>query len=149
MKKLRLLLAGLLLVLAGTMQSQVIITATIGNPPPWGPAEGVGVRYYYIPDIQAYYDVTSSRYIYMSGGQWIHSTYLPRAHRDYDLYGGHKVMLRDYHGDRPQEKFREHQKSYPRGYNRGQAQKTYGERPGKGNERGGNGGHGGKGHGKH
>lgn len=141
MKKIKLLISGLLLVLAGTMQSQVVITATLGNPPPWGPAEGVGVRYYYIPDIQAYYDVSSSNYIYMSGGRWIHSANLPRAHRDYDLYGGHKVLLKDYHGERPYDNYKDHQKNYPKGYNHGQEQKTFGERPG--NDRGhGNGDHG-------
>src|ERR1700679_4096636 len=99
MKKVKLLISALLLVIAGTMQSQVVLTATVGNPPPWGPAEGVGVRYYYIPDIQAYYDVSSSMYIYNSNGRWIHSANLPHAHRDYDLYGGHKVLLKDYHGE--------------------------------------------------
>jgi hypothetical protein len=132
MKKIKLLISGLLLMIAGTMQAQVVVTATIGNPPPWGPADAVGVRFYYIPDIQAYYDITDSRYIYMSGGHWIHSANLPHAHRDYDLYGGHKVALRDYHGEKPYENYKDHQKSYPRGYNKGVSQKTYGERPDKG-----------------
>jgi hypothetical protein len=138
MKKLKLLIGGLLLVLAGTMQAQVVVTATIGNPPPWGPADGVGVRFYYIPDIQAYYDVTDSRYVYMSGGRWIHSSNLPHRYRNYDLYGGQKVALRDYHGEKPYENYRDHQKNYPKGYNHGHEQKTFGERP-----------HGDDGHGDH
>ncbi len=68
----------------------------------------------------------------MSGGRWIHSSNLPHAHRNYDLYGGHKVALRDYLGERPYENYKDHQKSSPRGYNHGQEQKTYGERPGNG-----------------
>jgi len=141
MKKIKLLISALLLVIAGTMQSQVVVTATVGNPPPWGPAEGVGVRYYYIPDIQAYYDVSSSMYIYNSNGRWIHSANLPRAHRDYDLYSGHKVLLKDYHGERPYDNYKDHQKNYPKGYNHGQEQKTFGQRPGNDH------GHGGDNHG--
>jgi hypothetical protein len=141
MKRIKLLISALLLVIAGTMQSQVVVTATLGNPPPWGPAEGVGVRYYYIPDIQAYYDVSSSMYIYNSNGRWIHSANLPHAHRDYDLYSGHKVLLKDYHGERPYDNYKDHQKNYPKGYNHGQEQKTFGQRPGNDH------GHGGDDHG--
>ncbi len=141
MKKIKLLISALLLFAAGAMHSQVVVTATLGNPPPWGPAEGVGVRYYYIPDIQAYYDVSSSMYIYNSNGRWIHSANLPRAHRDYDLYGGHKVLLKDYHGERPYDNYKDHQRDYPKGYNHGQEQKTFGQRPG--NDKG----HGGDDHG--
>ncbi len=127
MKKIRLLIGGLLLVIAGSMHAQVSVQ--IGVTPAWGPAESVGVRYYYLPDIEAYYDVNNSTYIYMSGGRWIHSHNLPRAYSNYDLYSGYKVTLNDYHGERPYDNYREHRKNYPRGYNHGHEQKTYGERP--------------------
>jgi len=134
MKKIKLMIGGLLLVLAGTLQAQVVVTATIGNPPPWGPADGAGVRFYYIPDIQAYYDVTDANYVYMSGGRWIHSSNLPHKYRNYDLYGGQKVALRDYHGEKPYENYKDHQRNYPKGYHRGQTQKTFGEKPGEHND---------------
>ncbi len=66
MKKIKLLISGLLLFFAGTMQSQVVVTATIGNPPPWGPGRCSRSKVYYIPDIQAYYDITdATSYIYI------------------------------------------------------------------------------------
>jgi hypothetical protein len=136
MKKSRLIIGGLLLILAGVLHAQVGVNIVVGTPPAWGPAESSGVRFYYLPEIEAYYDVNTSNYIYMSGGRWIHATNLPPAYRNYDVYGGYKVMLNGYHGERPYDNFREHQRSYPRGYNKGHAQKTYGERPGNRGEHG-------------
>jgi hypothetical protein len=132
MKQLKLIVAGLLLVLAGTMHAQVSLNVQVGTPPAWGPAEASGVRYYYLPDIHMYYDVNSSSYIYLSHGNWIHATSVPYAYRNYDFYGAYKVSLNDYHGERPYEHYDDHRKSYPKGYNHGREQKTYGERPGKG-----------------
>jgi hypothetical protein len=127
MKNMKLIIGGFFIVLAGMLSAQVSVT--IGTPPPWGPAEASGIRFYYIPDIQTYYDVNTGEYVYFSGGVWVHTRELPPAYRHYDLYGGYKVPLRDYHGERPWEGYKEHHKSYPRGYNRGQHQKTFGERP--------------------
>ncbi|HWY97713.1 MAG TPA: hypothetical protein VNY36_01400 [Bacteroidia bacterium] len=128
MKNLKLFIAGLLLVFSGVIYAQVGITVTVGTPPAWAPAEAVGVRYYYIPDIEAYYDVNAGTYIYMSNGAWVRTAYLPPAYARYDIWGGYKVVLRDYDGDKPYEHFERHRKDYPRGYNHGHAQKTYGER---------------------
>ncbi len=147
MKKIRLLIGGLLLVIAGTtVHAQVSVQ--IGVTPAWGPAESSGVRYYYLPDIEAYYDVNDGTYIYMNGGKWRHSRDLPAAYANYDLYGGYKVMLNDYHGERPYDNFRSHRRSYPKGYNRGHEQKTYGHRPDKG-EHHDEGNHGHEGHEDH
>lgn len=123
------MVVGLLLVLAGTSQGQIEATATIGNPPSWGPADGVGVRFYYIPDIQVYYDVEDREYTYMASGKWIHSSNLPHKYKHYDLYGGQKVTLRDYQGERPYDNYNDDQKNYPEGYHSGETQKTFGEKP--------------------
>ncbi len=130
MKKIKLLIGGLLLVLSGTIHAQVSVTLVAGTTPGWGPSESVGVRYYYLPDVEAYYDVNTANYIYMSNGRWIHSSHLPAAYGNYDLYGGYKVVLNDYHGERPYDNYRSNRRSYPKGYNNnGHGQKTYGERP--------------------
>jgi hypothetical protein len=133
MKTLKLIIAAVLLAFTCTTQAQVAVSLTVGTPPAWAPAEASGVRYYYLPDIQVYYDANTSNYIYYSGGIWRHTAYLPSSYGHYDLYGGYKVMLNDYHGERPYDHFRDHRRSYPKGYNHGHFQKTYGERPGKGN----------------
>ena len=131
MKTIKLIAIGMLILIAGAIQAQVSVSLNIGPPPAWGPSEAVGVQYYYLPDVEAYYDVRASMFIYQSGGLWVHRTYLPRRYRNYDLYGGYKVVMNDYHGNAPYANFKDHQRNYGRGYH-GPRQQTYGQRPGNG-----------------
>ena len=108
MRTIKLLAFGLMLTLAGSMQSQLSVNVHIGTPPAWAPAGYNDVRYYYLPDVEAYYDVQTSTFIYISGNQWIRRTYLPSRYRNYDLYHGYKVVMKDYHGNSPYANFREH-----------------------------------------
>ena len=128
MKVLRLVVFGMILFLAGTLQAQVSVNINLGSPPQWGPVGYPEVRYYYLPDVQAYYDVQTSMFIYTSGGVWIHRTYLPSRYRNYDLYGGYKVVMTDYHGTRPYTHYSEHRTKYAKGY-RGPQQQNIGHRP--------------------
>jgi len=128
MKTLKLGLVGIMLVFAVASQAQVAVTVNIGAPPMWGPVGYSGVQYYYLPDVQAYYDVPASMFIYQSGGIWIHRTYLPTRYRNYDLYSGYKVVLRDYHGHTPYNHYKEHKVKYVKGY-RGPAQMNIGHKP--------------------
>ena len=127
MKKLKLLVFGVLLMLAGSTQAQLSVSLHIGTPPAWGPAGYNDVRYYYLPDVEAYYDVRSSMFIYMSGNRWVHRSHLPGRYRNYDLYGGYKVVMNDYRGNSPYSHFREHRMKYAHGY-RGNPQRNIGER---------------------
>jgi hypothetical protein len=40
--------------------------------------------YYYLPDVNAYYNVDEQCYYYYDGDNWISAEYLPGAYRDYD-----------------------------------------------------------------
>jgi len=128
MKTLRLIVVGLLLFFAVSSQAQISVNLTFGNPPQWGPVGYSEARYYYLPDVEAYYDVPSSMFIYFNGVTWIHRTSLPSRYRNYDLYHGYKVVMTDYRGDRPYSNFRDYKVRYAKGYH-GQPQKSYGERP--------------------
>ena len=130
MKTLKLIVIGMMLFLANILQAQISVRVGIGSPPPWGPAGYAEARYYYLPDVQAYYDVQSSLFIYFDGRAWVRRAYLPDRYRNYDLYGGYKVVMTDYHGNSPYIHFSEHRTRYARGY-RGEAQRTIGERPGR------------------
>jgi hypothetical protein len=132
MKALKLFVFVMLLFLAGTMQAQVSVNVTLPTPPPWGPVGYSEARYYYLPDVEAYYDVPSSMFIYYNRGAWIHRPHLPGQYRNYDLYSGYKVVMTDYRGDAPYAHFKEHKMKYGRGYH-GEVQRTIGERPGRGN----------------
>ncbi len=132
MKTFKLLTFGLFLLLAGSAQSQVAINVHIGSPPQWGPVGYSEARYYYLPDVESYYDVQASRFIYFNGVTWVHRTYLPSRYRNYDLYGGYKVVMTDYRGNRPYSYFKTHKMKYRKGY-RGHEQRNIGVRPGNGN----------------
>jgi hypothetical protein len=132
MKALKLFFFGIVLFLAGTSQAQLSVRLSIGTPPMWGPAGYEEARYYYLPDVEAYYDVQSSMFIYYEGRNWVHRSYLPGRYRDYDLYGGYKVVMKDYRGNTPYYQFNEHRRQYARGYHSEQ-QRSIGERPGRGN----------------
>jgi len=129
MKTLKLAVIGTILLLAISVQSQVSVNVNI-TPPMWGPVGYTQVRYYYIPDVEAYYDIQTSMFIYYTGGTWIHRTYLPSRYKNYDLYHGYKVVMSDYHGNTPYTHYKQHKSKYAKGYH-GIPQKTYGSKPGK------------------
>jgi hypothetical protein len=131
MKTLRSIIAGAALLLSGASGAQVSVNVNIGSPPLWGPVGYTDVRYYYLPDVEAYYDVQTSMFIYYGGGVWIHRTYLPAQYADYDLYYGYKVVMVDYYGPTPYYNFREYRTRYQKGY-RGREQRTIGVSPGRG-----------------
>jgi hypothetical protein len=58
MKKLKWIVTGIAIFLTSTLTAQVSVNISIGSPPAWGPAGYSQVRYYYLPDVEAYYDVT-------------------------------------------------------------------------------------------
>ena len=132
MKVLKLIVIAIVLFLANPVQAQISIRLNLGSPPQWGPVGYTHARYYYLPDVESYYDVQTSMFIYLNGGVWVHRAYLPTRYRDYDLYNGYKVVMTDYHGTRPYSNYNAYKTKYAKGY-RGQAQRSIGQRPGKGN----------------
>jgi len=127
MKTLKFVVVGMMLILAGALQGQSSVRVHIGTPPAWGPAGYNNVRYYYLPDVEAYYDVQTAMFIYMSGNTWVHRSYLPDRYRNYDLYHGYKVVMHDYHGNAPYTNFREYRMRYSKGYH-GSPQRNIGVR---------------------
>ena len=132
MRALQSIVIVIVLFITGSLQAQTSLNVNVGTPPLWGPAGYSDVRYYYLPDVEAYYDVQASRFIYYRGGVWNRRSYLPTQYSDYDLYNGYKVVMVDYHGKSPYKYFKEHKVKYPKGY-KGTYQNTIGEKPGKGN----------------
>lgn len=96
-----LLLLGLLLQ-SGGAQAQVRVNVNIGAPAPvWGPAVGPGVQYYYIPEIDGYYDLYTQNYVYLdSYGYWASTPYLPSYYASYDPRFFHPVVV-NYVGRQP------------------------------------------------
>nr|WP_314897025.1 hypothetical protein [uncultured Flavobacterium sp.] len=125
MKTLKLIAVGIILFASSAIHAQVSVSLNIGSAPSWGPVGYAEAEYYYLPDVEAYYDVRATQFIYFGGGRWVRSRYLPRQYRNYDLYSGYKVVLNDYHGSRPYNNFNHHKVKYYRGYH-GREQRTIG-----------------------
>lgn len=74
-------------------QAQVSVNINIGSQPKWGPAGYNHVEYYYLPDLDVYYNVPSSQYVYQNNGRWVWNKNLPSRYRGYDLYNSYKVVM--------------------------------------------------------
>ena len=129
-KKMKKLGLALMLLMSVFAHAQVAINVNIGTPPSWGPEGNDHSRYYYLPDIDIYYDVTESQYIYENSGKWVRDRRLPSRYRNYDFYDGYKVVLNDYKGNAPYSYHKKHVTNYPKGY-KGKPQKTRGNKPEK------------------
>lgn len=79
-------------------QVNVGLRVNIGTQPAWGPTGYDHVEYYYIPDIDVFYNVPRHQYVYMERGRWMFSSSLPFRYRSYDIYNGYKVVVNE---DRP------------------------------------------------
>jgi len=137
MKVVKLILIALCIVIAGKMEAQVSVGVSVGVAPLWGPVGYSGARYYYLPDVEAYYDINAGMFIYLEGGNWVHRHDLPGRYAHYDLDRGYKVVLNGYRGNTPYTHFNENRRSYGVGY-RGAPQRTFREDRAQnhGNERG-------------
>ncbi len=101
MKLIRLAVVMLAILFTGTLFAQVSVSINIGTPPVWGPPVQADVRYYYLPDVDAYYDINTSVFIYFYNGKWIERRHLPARFRNYDLYRGRKIIVHNYLGNAP------------------------------------------------
>ena len=78
---------------AATAQVSFSVGINIGSQPDWGPTGYDHVDYYYMPDIDAYYDVPAHQYVYYNNNVWVHSVNLPPRYANYDVYHGYKVVV--------------------------------------------------------
>jgi hypothetical protein len=95
MKKQILVLAVLFSCLSFGVNAQVRVSINLNTQPVWGPVGYDRVDYYYIPDIESYYSVSSAQYTYYSRGRWVTSRNLPPRYSNYDLYHGYKVVVNE------------------------------------------------------
>ncbi|MBN2755970.1 MAG: hypothetical protein JXR51_02260 [Bacteroidales bacterium] len=75
--------------------AQISLKINIVSQPIWGPEGYDYVEYYYLPEIDVYYNVARHRYIYMSHNQWIVSLQLPPHYRSFDVYHARKVIINE------------------------------------------------------
>jgi hypothetical protein len=71
------------------------------------------LRYYYFPNLEAYYDTQKNIYTYMDAGQWITADEIPAGYRGYSLYNKVNVVITDFDDDDPTQFLYKHKKKYP------------------------------------
>src|ERR1700742_3577917 len=77
-------------------QLHISLGLNIGNQPEWGPVGYDHADYYYMPDIDTYYDVSNHEYIYLNNANvWVRASVLPARYANYDLYHGYKVVINE------------------------------------------------------
>jgi len=94
----RYLLAFLFAVcLSSTMEAQLSISLgfNVASQPVWGPTGYDHVEYYYMPDMEVYYNVPQHMYYYNEGGRWISRSSLPPRFRGHDMYNSYKVVMNE------------------------------------------------------
>ena len=86
-------LMGLMSFFASSSNAQISVNFNIGSQPLWGPVGYDRANYYYLPDIETYYNVPSRQYVYLENNKWTFNNSLPSRYRGYNLYNGYKVVL--------------------------------------------------------
>ena len=61
--------------------------------PEWAPPYYQGVRYYYLPDIECYYDLSLRQFIYLDNGYWRYSRVVPSIYAGFNLYDCFSIAL--------------------------------------------------------
>jgi hypothetical protein len=98
--------------------AQVQVGVSIA-PPYWAPAydDVEHVQYYYLPDIEVYYDVWNHEFVYMEDGNWMFSAQLPPMYANYDFNNAFVVVL-DRNVHQPWMHFHYYVAHYPKFYYR-------------------------------
>ena len=86
------LLAG---VLSQNAHAQLRVSINIGHQPAWGPVGYDHADYYYLPDVDCYYDIEGSQFVYFDQGRWIYAAALPPRYGRVDLYRSYKVVVNE------------------------------------------------------
>ena len=92
---------------ANKTHAQVHISIGIGDQPAWAPEGYDDAQYYYIPDMDIYYDVAAHQFLYLQNRHWVGTSVLPGQYRKYDLYKVHKVAINQSRAYRNHRKDRE------------------------------------------
>lgn len=73
--------------------SSVPETQTTYVNPQWAPPYSPGARYYYLPDIECYYDLSSHDFIILDHGRWFYTKSLVSIYPDFDLNDCFSIVL--------------------------------------------------------
>lgn len=110
MKNLKITLIAffLLSIAAASAQTSVSVSPKLSDP-----VTNCELRYYYFPNLEAYFDTKKNIYYYMDKGEWITASAIPNGYRGYSLYNKVRVAITDYDDEDPTQFIKIHKKQYP------------------------------------
>lgn len=74
-------------------QAQINVQVNLGGQPQWGPAGVSAAQYYYMPELNVYYNVRTSKYTYFKGNKWVTKSKLPGKYKKHNLFRTYKVVI--------------------------------------------------------
>lgn len=75
-------------------QLRISLGFNIGSQPDWGPVGYDHASYYYMPDVDSYYDVSNHQYIYFQNNVWVRGAALPGRY-NFNPYNSYKVVVNE------------------------------------------------------
>lgn len=77
------------------------------------PTANCQVRYYYYPNLEAYFDIKKNIYYFTQNGKWVTAEEIPNGYRGYSLYNKCKIAITDYDDEDPTQFLKIHKKQFP------------------------------------
>lgn len=73
------------------------VVSNIAQQPIWGPVGYDHADFYFLPEIDCYYDIAAHQFVYEKNGSWVYSTSVPPQAKSIDLFRTYKVVMRGQH----------------------------------------------------
>lgn len=124
MNKTTQLALGLLLLSAQQLTSQIKMESGSIDTKELFTAHSSEIRYYYYPNLQAYFDIKTQLFIVKQNGIWSTSKTIDINSRGYCLRNGFYVSIKGYVLDEPYLNIKQHQLNYPADYSSKQRRKS-------------------------
>lgn len=80
-------------ILSNNANAQISVNINIGSQPAWGPTGYDHADFYYLPEANAYYDISRAQFVYLNGKSWIYGKSLPSKYRNINLDNTYKVVV--------------------------------------------------------
>ncbi len=97
-------------------QAQVSVNVSIGaRPAPEPVIVHAEPRYYYLPEIESYYDIPNRQYVFIDNGIWVRRASLPVVYSRYNVYSRPRIVVENYYGNAPYTYYKGHKAKYYKG----------------------------------
>jgi hypothetical protein len=116
MKTLNYILLGIIIFYSQSISSQISIDTVFVSAKKNTTIKVEAVRYYYYPNLQAYFDIKYGLFIFKEKGSWVTSQTMDAGFKGYSVKNAFHVSLNEYHGEEPFKMLSQHKLKYPADY---------------------------------